>query len=85
MGKERTLILDKERIDRKLQRMAFQLWESCSTEKTVTFVGIEGSGAVVAKSLAKRLQKISPLQVELIMLKLNKRNPLSKDISIGGK
>ena len=76
MSKERTIILDKERINWKMQRMAYEIWEHFSNEKSVTLIGIEGSGAIVAKSLARRLKEISPLKVELIIVKMNKRNPL---------
>lgn len=82
MSKQKTIILDKERIDHKLQRMAYEIWENYSKEKSVTLIGIEGSGATVAKSLAKRLKDISPLKVELITVKLNKRNPLNKEPEI---
>jgi len=82
MEKERILILDKERIDRKLQRMAYQLWEYNSNEQAVTLVGIEGSGIAVAKNLADRLKVISPLNVEVIAIKMNKKHPLKNEINI---
>lgn len=82
MGKQRTTILDKERINWKMQRMAYQIWENYSSEKTVTLIGIDGSGTIVAKSLERRLKEISPLKVETIILKLNKRKPLSDEIVI---
>ena len=82
MKKEPVLILDKERIDHKLQRMAYQVWEHNSNETVVTLIGIEGSGLAVAKNLAARIQKISPLQVEVLPMKLNKRKPLEETISI---
>jgi pyrimidine operon attenuation protein/uracil phosphoribosyltransferase len=82
MGKERTIILDKERINWKMQRMAYEIWEHFSNEKSVTLIGIEGSGAIVAKSLARRLKEISPLKVELIIVKMNKRKPLAAEITI---
>lgn len=82
MGKQRTTILDKERINWKLQRMAYEIWENFSNEKAITLIGIQGSGAIVAQSLAKRLKEISPVKVEMITLKLNKRKPLSADIKI---
>lgn len=82
MEKERILILDKERIDRKLQRMAYQLWEYNSNEQAVTLVGIEGSGIAVAKNLADRLKAISPLNVEVIAIKMNKKHPLKNEINI---
>ncbi|MBZ0098778.1 MAG: phosphoribosyltransferase [Taibaiella sp.] len=83
MVKERTIILDKERINWKMQRMAYEIWENFSNEKSVTLIGIEGSGAILAKSLAKRLKEISALKVELIIVKMNKRKPLSSEIVIG--
>jgi pyrimidine operon attenuation protein/uracil phosphoribosyltransferase len=82
MAKERILILDKERIGFKLQRMAYQVWEHNSKADAVTLIGVEGSGLAVAQSLAKRIREISPLKVEVLSLKLNKKKPLSKEIKV---
>jgi pyrimidine operon attenuation protein/uracil phosphoribosyltransferase len=82
MKKERIIILDKERIDRKLERMAYQLWEHNSNEESVILLGIEKTGAVVAKNLALRLKKISPLKVEVFSIKMNKKNPLQDNIDL---
>ncbi|OJW84388.1 MAG: hypothetical protein BGO69_11590 [Bacteroidetes bacterium 46-16] len=82
MNKQRILILDKERIDRKLQRMAYELWENNSKENEITLIGIEGSGLAVAQSLASRLRDISPLQVDVRAMKINKRKPLSGEIKV---
>lgn len=82
MAKQKVLILNKERIDRKLQRMAYQLWEHNSNEKAVTIVGIEGSGLAVAKALASVLQTISPLEVQVVGLAMNKRKPLAGEIKL---
>lgn len=79
---KRVLILDQERIDLKLQRMAFQVWEHNSTEKEITIIGIEGCGEAVARSLAQRLEKISPLKVEIFILRMNKKHPLSEQIQL---
>ncbi|MGN6478452.1 MAG: phosphoribosyltransferase family protein [Flavipsychrobacter sp.] len=86
MGKQKVLILDKERIDQKLQRMAYQIWESNSNETGVTLLGIKGSGLVVANNLAYYLKKISPLKVQVLPLNMNKKQPrneikLDKDIT----
>lgn len=80
MKKQRVLILDKERIDRKLERMAYEVWEHNSKEEAVTLIAIEGSGKAVAHSLANRLKKISPLKVDVLSLKLNKKKPLAEEI-----
>jgi pyrimidine operon attenuation protein/uracil phosphoribosyltransferase len=89
MSKQKVEILDKERINRKLQRMAYEIWEHNSHEKEVVLIGIAGSGEAVANNLAQRLKTISTLKVEVLSMKLNKRNPLSEEIklsaNLGGK
>lgn len=80
MAKERILILDKTRIGHKLQRMAFEVWEHNSNEKAITLVGIQGGGIAVAQNLAERLRGISGMDVQVVDIKMNKRQPLSGDI-----
>jgi pyrimidine operon attenuation protein/uracil phosphoribosyltransferase len=83
MAKESILILDEERIKWKLQRMAYEIWEHNSKEKSITLIGIQGSGLAVANALAERLREISKLQVNIITLKINKRKPVGDEIVIG--
>jgi pyrimidine operon attenuation protein/uracil phosphoribosyltransferase len=78
----RILILDHERIDKKIQRMAYQIWEHNSHEQAVTLIGIEGSGMVLAQSLAARLRKISTLTVEVMLLKVNKKDVLATPMTV---
>ena len=82
MSKQKILILDKERINRKLQRMAYEIWEHNSNETHITLLGVQGSGLAVANNLAARLGKISPLKVEVVTISLNKKNPLAKKIGL---
>ena len=77
MEKDRVLILDKERIDYKLRRMAFEIWEHNSNETAITLVGIEKGGRIVAENLANMIREVSPLQVELVPININKKNPLN--------
>jgi pyrimidine operon attenuation protein/uracil phosphoribosyltransferase len=82
MNKVKVLILDKERIQRKLQRMAYEIWEQNSKETEITLIGIAGTGAVVARNLAKILGEISPLKVELLIFKINKRHPAATEVQL---
>lgn len=82
MKPERILILDRERIGWKLQRMAYQIWEHNSNEQQVTLIGIEQAGAALARDLGERLRQISPLDVLVHSLKVNKRDPLADPITI---
>jgi pyrimidine operon attenuation protein/uracil phosphoribosyltransferase len=73
---DKILLLDRALIAKKRQRMAFQIWEYNSGETDVTIIGIEGSGMVVARSLAARLESISPLRARLVPLMVNKKSPV---------
>jgi pyrimidine operon attenuation protein/uracil phosphoribosyltransferase len=72
------LILDKERLSRKLQRMAYQIWENNSNEQQLYFIGIEGSGLIVAEELARLLEEISEITVQVVSLKMNKKHPMKE-------
>ena len=82
MDKNKVLILDKEQIDSKLQRMAYEVWEHNSNETAITLIGVETTGMTVAQNLANRIRKISPLQVDVLSVKMNKRKPLTENIAI---
>lgn len=69
-------ILDKERIAHKLQRMAYEVWEHNSEERSLLLIGIAGGGVVVAENLAERLRQISNLEVRVATMEINKKKPL---------
>ena len=77
MEKERILILNKERIAFKLRRMAYEIWEHNSHETNVMLVGIETGGRILAENLAAILREISPLRVDIVALKINKKRPIN--------
>ena len=82
MSKDKVLILDKERIMRKLRRMAYEIWEHNSHESDITLIGIEESGAAVAWHLAEILKEISTLKVHSLNIRINKKDPRSNNITI---
>jgi len=71
-----TLILTPEQISRKLQRMAYQIWEQNTGQEELTMIGIASNGVVMARNLAAILEQISPLKVRVIELAFNKSSPL---------
>lgn len=85
MNKQRVLILDKERIGWKLQRMAYEVLEHNSQETAITLIGIQGTGLAVARSLANKLREISKLQVEVLPISMNKKQPLKEEITVNGE
>ena len=79
--KKRVLILDKERISYKLQRMAYEVWEHNSSEQEIVLIGIDGGGKILADNLAASIKKISPLRVVVSSIEVNKKKPLSSAIT----
>jgi len=75
-------ILTAAQIDQKLKRMAFEIWEKNSREKELILIGIEETGAAVARAIMNILGEISPLKVNFFTLHINKKNPLEEDIRL---
>src|SRR5438045_3814574 len=78
----RVLILDNARIERKLLRMAWQIWEHNSSRESVTLIGIAGNGTHLAETLAGHLRSICPLRVSVVSLTMNKRAPMDSPIQM---
>lgn len=71
----KTQILNAVQIDQKLNRMAYQIYETNFSEKELLIVGIDGNGYKVANEIASRLKKISTIQIKVGKLKLDKEEP----------
>ena len=82
-------ILDKEVAEKKLQRMAYEIFENNIDEEKIIFVGIPENGIVIARNIQKILSEISTLKTEFVSVSLNKRHPkeviLSQQIDFNDK
>lgn len=76
MSAQRHLLLDADRIQRALRRMAYEIWERVSDQQSVTFIGIQKSGLAVAQSLAALLREISGMEVVVLPLSMDKKAPV---------
>jgi pyrimidine operon attenuation protein / uracil phosphoribosyltransferase len=76
MSKTSVTILDHQQINRKIKRIAYQIYESNVEEQQIILAGIADSGYELARKLEKELQEISQLDVLLCKVKVNKKNPL---------
>nr|WP_314290287.1 phosphoribosyltransferase family protein [uncultured Capnocytophaga sp.] len=72
-----TQILNHVDISHKIRRIAYQIYETHLEEKEVILAGINGNGYVFAEKLQEALTAISPLNVRLCKLLLDKKNPLA--------
>lgn len=85
----KSYILDGDAVKRKIRRMALEIAEQNSEEKEFIFAGIVGNGVLVAQSVADELKNILPVPVSVVIIQLNKKDPLEVSIhpqtSIEGK
>ncbi|WP_299667333.1 phosphoribosyltransferase domain-containing protein [uncultured Polaribacter sp.] len=70
------IILDNTQIHQKIKRIAYQIYESNSSEKEVIIAGIIGNGYTFAKKIASALEEISTLNVLLCEVMIDKKKPL---------
>ena len=79
---EKNLILDAAQVKQKIRRMAYEIYEHNFAEKSVVIAGIDGQGYMLAKLLAKELESISPLEVKLVKVSLDKSAPEHSEIGL---
>lgn len=71
----KSIILTDQQISDKVRRIAYQIYESNIDEKEIILAGIKNNGFVFAEKLAHVLKEISPLQVRLCEVKMDKKKP----------
>lgn len=82
MISEKSLILDAALVKQKIRRMAFEIHEHNFKEKNIVIAGIDGQGYILAKLLAKQVESISPLEVKLVKISLDKQAPEQSDVTL---
>lgn len=78
MATTRTLILNAEDIQIKIKRIALQIIENSIHEEEIVIAGIAKNGFVLAELIAKDIQTISDLKIQICEVKIDKKNPLNK-------
>jgi pyrimidine operon attenuation protein/uracil phosphoribosyltransferase len=63
--KEKARILDKEAIDRALERIAHEITEKTKARQDIVIVGIKNRGALLAERLSRKLEKVAGLKAPL--------------------
>ena len=82
MGKERSLILDQFQIEQKTKRIAYEIYENNFKEQHLIVAGIYEQGYQFAKELLQELDKITPFELTLVKIILDKTAPLQSEISL---
>lgn len=71
-------ILSHSEIEHKIKRIAYQIYETFVDEESIVIAGIAINGYIFAQKIATVLQTISPIEVILCEVKMNKQNPNSE-------
>ena len=82
MVADKTLILDTRQVKQKIKRMGYEIFEHNFKEKGIVIAGIEGQGHILAKLLAKEVENISPLEIKLVKISLDKLAPQQSEIKL---
>ena len=71
----KNIILNDQEIQHKVRRIAYQIYETFVDENAIVLAGISANGFTFAKKLATALSEISPIEIKLCEVIIDKLNP----------
>lgn len=74
-------ILSHQQIQHKIRRIAYQIYETNVEEDKIILAGIAGGGLQFAKKLQRVLRKITPADIVLCKVSMDKKDPLGSGVS----
>ncbi|MEX1187770.1 MAG: phosphoribosyltransferase family protein [Bacteroidia bacterium] len=74
-------ILDSNKVNQKIKRIALEIIERTYSEEHVVIVGIESSGFELAKRICLELEHFESKKFPCFSIKINKPSPLDQPIS----
>lgn len=72
---KQNIILTKKQIQHISKRIAYQIYETFVEEQEIIIAGIKNSGYTFAEKIVDELRKISPLDVKICEVEINKQKP----------
>ena len=73
---KRVQLLDANQAEVRLTRIAYEIYENNIHENEIVLAGIMDRGLDIARQLKKKLEKICPVKIEIISVKIDKKNPV---------
>lgn len=73
----KNIILNHQEIEHKIKRISYQIYETFVDEKSIVIAGITSNGYLFAEKIAATLKQISPIDVVLCEVFVDKQNPNS--------
>ncbi len=80
---KRSLILDQDDINRKIERISYEILEQNDGEQEIILAGIRQKGFVFAQRLESCLRQAGNFSIILTDLQLQKHNPVISEILMG--
>jgi len=77
----KNVILTQDVIEKKIKRIAYEIYEHNSDEQEIILAGIWDRGMVLTEKIAAILKEISPLRIKLLQLNLDKQRPSTVQLS----
>src|SRR4051812_20076355 len=78
----RTILLDDKQINQRLNRLAWQIYEDNVSENTIVLAGIMKNGFIVAEKIAGLLKNISPLNIILTEVHIEKHSSENSEVRL---
>ena len=79
---DKTVLLNKDQIEAKINRMVHEIHEMCFAEEEIIFCGITpGNGSIISDRIVKKLTSISTIKIKKVTIEINKSNPLAEKIN----
>ena len=82
MPQLQTLVLNEQQVALKIKRIAWEILERHASENKLVMVGISKSGFWLATQVQKELLAVSDLEIDLVEMKINKKDPLDNAIEL---
>jgi pyrimidine operon attenuation protein/uracil phosphoribosyltransferase len=78
---DNTLVLNSQQVQRRVDRMAWEIYELNLEEKEIIIAGIAHRGYLLAEGIARRIREISPMEVKLVSIKLDKDHLIDTEVA----
>jgi pyrimidine operon attenuation protein/uracil phosphoribosyltransferase len=76
------LILNEKQIQQKISRIAYEIYENNYKEKKLVIAGITDTGFQLAKLLIRELKKISPFELKLVRIEIDKDDLVHGQVNV---
>ncbi len=74
------IILAHNQITHIIKRIAYQVYEDNISEQELIVAGVRGEGFILAELITEQLKQISNLNIQLLAIEIDKKNPIENDI-----